>query len=475
MNTNYPTRKASRQSAKMRDGNLRIAVPAAVAAILLFAPSAHALPSFARQTDMQCISCHTEFPILTPLGRQFKLDGYTSTAENTQFPPFAVMLMPSFTRTAKDQYGGAAPGFGDNNNFAVTQASVFYGGRLFGPYATDIFGKDAATFANRFGVFSQATYDGIGKVWHWDNTEFRYADKGTVAGHDASFGFYLNNNPTLQDLWNTTPAWGYPFSQSGLAPTPDAAPLINGGLAQQVGGLGTYVMLSDSLYLDVAGYRTLGAGFQNQVGIDPTGETQIAGVAPYWRIAYDQMVGDAHWETGAFGLDAGTYPGRDQSAGRDHIDDIGLDTQYQISSGVSDFTGMLSYVYEHESWDASSALGNTTNTGDSLWNVKATVNYLYDKTFGGTVQYFFVDGSSDPLLYSGSATGSATSDGLILQMSYLPFNKGGGPAFWPRSNVKFSVQYVVYNRFNGARTNYDGAGSNARDNNTLYFECWIVF
>jgi hypothetical protein len=34
---------------------------------------------------------------------------------------------------------------------------------------------------------------------------------------------------------------------------------------------------------------------------------------------------------------------------------------------------------------------------------------------------------------------------------------------------------VVYNRFNGARTNYDGAGSNARDNNTLYFECWIVF
>jgi hypothetical protein len=60
-------------------------------------------------------------------------------------------------------------------------------------------------------------------------------------------------------------------------------------------------------------------------------------------------------------------------------------------------------------------------------------------------------------------------------VSYLPFNKGGGPAFWPRSNVKFSLQYVAYNRFNGARTNYDGAGSNARDNNTLYLECWIVF
>ena len=447
----------------------------AVAAALLSPSVGRALPSFARQTDMQCISCHTEFPILTPLGRQFKLDGYTSSAENTSFPPLAVMLMPSFTRTAKDQAGGAAPGFGDNNNFAVTQASVFYGGRILGPYASAILGKDAAAFANKFGVFSQVTYDGIGKAWHWDNTEFRYADKGTIAGHDASFGFYLNNNPTLQDLWNTTPAWGYPFSASGLAPTPDASPLINGGLSQQVGGLGTYVMLSDSLYLDVAGYRTLGASFQNQVGIDPTGETQIAGVAPYWRIAYDQMVGDAHWETGAFGMAASTYPGRDSSAGKDKINDIGLDTQYQLQSGVSDFTGMLSYVYERESLDASSVIGNTSNTADSLWNVKATVNYLYDKTLGGTVQYFFIGGSSDPLLYSGSGTGSATSDGMILQVSYLPNNKGGGPAFWPRSNVKFSLQYVVYNRFNGARTNFDGAGSNARDNNTLYFEVWIVF
>ena len=27
----------------------------------------------------------------------------------------------------------------------------------------------------------------------------------------------------------------------------------------------------------------------------------------------------------------------------------------------------------------------------------------------------------------------------------------------------------------GIRDNYDGAGSNARDNNTLYLEAWIVF
>jgi hypothetical protein len=38
-----------------------------------------------------------------------------------------------------------------------------------------------------------------------------------------------------------------------------------------------------------------------------------------------------------------------------------------------------------------------------------------------------------------------------------------------------SLQYTLYNHFNGAETNYDGAGANARDNNTLYLEAWIAF
>jgi hypothetical protein len=42
-----------------------------------FAPSAEALPSFARQTGQPCGTCHTDFPGLTPFGRRFKLLGYT--------------------------------------------------------------------------------------------------------------------------------------------------------------------------------------------------------------------------------------------------------------------------------------------------------------------------------------------------------------------------------------------------------------
>lgn len=352
---------------------------------------------------------------------------------------------------------------------------MFYAGRLFGSYAEDIFGKDGAAVANKFGIFLQTTYDGAAKAWSWDNTEVRYADTGTLAGQSAIYGFYLNNNPTLQDPWSSTPAWGYPFSGSHLAPTPAAATLIDGGVAQQVGGVGAYVMLNNMFYLDLGGYHTLGAHLQKSLGVDPAGETQIPGLAPYWRIALEKPAGPGAWEIGTFGLAADTYPGREQSAGEDRFVDIGIDSEYQASIERHEITALLSWIHERQAWNASQALGGTSNAVDTLWNLKATLAYLYDKTYGAEVQYFAIGGSSDPLLYSESLTGSPRSDGFVIEANYLPFNKPGGPAFWPRSNVKFSLQYVIYNRFNGARTNYDGSGANARDNNTLYVEAWIAF
>jgi hypothetical protein len=442
---------------------------------IVAAPALRAVPAFARQMNMQCIVCHTEFPQLTDFGRLFKLSGYTLSAEQTDLPPIAVMLQPSFTHTQKGQPGGAAPGFKDNNNTALTQASIFYAGRLLGPYAKDIFGPDTARVFNKIGIFSQTTYNGISKTWAMDNTELRFANIGTLGGKSANYGVYLNNNPTMEDPWNSTPAWGYPFAGSGLAPTPAAAPLINGGLAHQVVGAGAYVMFNNFLYLNAGGYHTLPAQIQKELGTNPAGEAQIPGVAPYWRVAVVKTIRSSTLEMGTFGLAANTYPGRDQSAGKDQSVDVGVDSQYQTSIGRNDITALVSYIYEHENWNASQPLGNTSNASDALKNLKVTVDYLFDKTYGGMVQYFSINGDSDPSLYSGSQTGSPDSDGFVLQANYLPFNKGGGPSFWPRSNLKLSVQYTLYNRFDGARTNYDGAGANARDNNTLYFEAWIVF
>ena len=85
-----------------------------------------------------------------------------------------------------------------------------------------------------------------------DNTDIRYANKTKLSGKELVYGMDLNNNPTLEDLWNSTPAWGYPWIASDVAPTPNASAIINGSLAQDVAGIGGFAMWNDHLYLDLA-------------------------------------------------------------------------------------------------------------------------------------------------------------------------------------------------------------------------------
>ncbi len=456
---------------------------ALVLGIVLAPLTCQAVPSFARQTGLACIACHTEFPELNAFGRQFKLTGYTLAPTPSDLPPVALMFMPSFTHTGKSQAGGAATGFSPNNNFALTQASLFYAGRLFGPYADKLFGTEGAAFANKFGIFSQTTYDGVADRLHWDNTELRFSDVGEIAEKPVMYGVYLNNNPTLQDPWNTTPAWGFPFSQSGLAAQTPPSPLIDGGLAQQVGGVGAFIFYDNSFYIDVAGYRTLSAPLQNSLGITPDGEAQVTGFAPYWRAAYTKAVDNNSYEIGTFGLLTESYPGRDSSSGTDRILDLGFDAQAQFAMEGQDLTFMASWIHEQQNWGASQNLALTANPSDYLEKFKLTADYLYDKTYGFAVQYFATGGSTDAIMYGNtvpgalgnSATNSPASDGVVLALNWLPFNKNGGPDFWPKSNVKVSLQYTIYDRINGAHNNYDGAGANASDNNTLYLELWIAF
>src|SRR5208283_3830906 len=62
------------------------------------------------------------------------------------------------------------------------------------------------------------------------------------------YGVSINNNPTVQDLWNSTPAWRFPYASSAVAPTPTASPLIDGVLAQKVVGATAYAMWDDVVY-----------------------------------------------------------------------------------------------------------------------------------------------------------------------------------------------------------------------------------
>src|SRR5690348_12714902 len=162
----------------------------AIAAALM-PPSAHALPSYARQTGQECAACHNGFPELTPYGRLFKLNAFAFKGGQSNLPPIAVMLVPSYTHTEAGVPGGAAPHFGPNNNFSFS-GSIFYGGAI----------------TSSIGAFAQATYDHAARNFNWDNTDIRYAHATSLFDRETVFGATLNNNPTVTDLWNSTPAWG---------------------------------------------------------------------------------------------------------------------------------------------------------------------------------------------------------------------------------------------------------------------------
>jgi len=75
----------------------------------------------------------------------------------------------------------------------------------------------AAGIGQHVGGFAQFTYDGVARQFHWDNLDVRLVNHGQVPGQEATYGLSLNNNPTVQDPWNTTAAWGYPYTASALA------------------------------------------------------------------------------------------------------------------------------------------------------------------------------------------------------------------------------------------------------------------
>ena len=114
----------------------------------------------------------------------------------------------------------------------------------------------SGAWTSHVGSFLQVTYDTQADHFSMDNTDIRYANITKLAGKEFVYGIDLNNNPTVEDLWNTTPAWSYPWIAADWAPTPNASPFINGGLGQDVGGIGAYGMWNNHLYIDGHIYRS---------------------------------------------------------------------------------------------------------------------------------------------------------------------------------------------------------------------------
>ena len=151
----------------------------------------------------------------------------------------------------------------------------------------------SGAWTTHVGSFMQVTYDVQDDHFGIDNTDVRYANKTKLGGKELVFGLNVNNNPTVEDLWNSTPAWGYPFVADDWAPTPTAAPIV-ASLGQDVAGFGGYAMWNNHLYLDATLYRSQHIGAEQPNSGTDFG-LNIRGVAPYWRVAWQQLTGKTQY------------------------------------------------------------------------------------------------------------------------------------------------------------------------------------
>jgi hypothetical protein len=437
-----------------------------------------AVPSFARQTGMACAACHTVFPELTPFGREFKLNGYVldnikqvtgidisdrQTLALNSIPPISLMAQISYTHTKTALPDSAISGAlaKDGTLLFPQQVSLFYAGKI----------------ADGLGAFIQLTYDGVGDSFGFDNTDIRYAHHLSFGGsndnsHSMILGVTLNNNPTVQDPWNTTPAWGFPYASSSVAPGPITSAKIDagaGGFGQHVGGLGVYMWLDDHFYAEITDYTSAIRGGAHP--LDSTQSNVISGLAPYWRLVYEQRWDRNSLSVGTFGLNANVHPGAGTAlAGpTNKFRDIAVDAQYQFIGEDHLVTGLATYISEHQTLDASVLDGFAANTHNNLKTLKLAGEYYYQRRIGGAIGYFSTTGGTDALLFApapvtGSANNGPDTTGYILEVNYLPW-----------LNTKLQAQYVGYEKFNGQKTNYDGSGRNASDNNTMYLLVWLNF
>jgi hypothetical protein len=431
---------------------------ASVVVLLLAAGRAFAVPSFARQTGLSCNVCHSNAPALNAFGRDFKLHGYVLRSlqmdrvgdspelQLSRNIPISFMILLSNT-----SFQDVVPNTQNSSAGFPQQLSIFLAGGI----------------ASHFGALAQVTYSHTGDHFGLDNTDLRYANQTTLGSKSLDYGITLNNNPTVEDLWNSTPAWGYPYSSSSARVNPIAAPLLYGALGQDVFGIGGYSMWNNHLYTAVSVYRSEHAG--GPLPVDGAGYAyNISGAAPYWRAAWQQNWGANYLEVGTYGIAANSHPGS-LTGPLDRYIDPSLDFQYERPFGANLLDAHGTWIHESSNLGATFAAGGANAAHHTLNTFKIDSTYHWTNRYTATGELFATTGSSDPILYAsapitGSFNGSPNNTGYRVQFAY-----------WPVQNIDLNVNYAGYTKFNGASINYDGAKRNAADNGSIYMSLWLNF
>jgi len=469
---------------------------------------AGALPLFARQTGAACAACHTFYPELTHFGRMFKLNGYQldngrdiemitdegkSVLGLPAVPNLALFIMAdyvSFKKAVPDSQTPGANSLRDNIDFPY-QVSLLYGGKI----------------APHFGAFAQVTYSNGADTFNIDNTDFRFANTIVLPNKQPLvYGVSINNNPSVEDPYNTTPAFGFPYLPPATFIPSLAAPIVEAGQAYEAAGPIAYILWNEQLYLAAGFYREARTGSSspgnpltgNFGPIDSTTGAVLAGNNAYWRLSYEYDIDRYALMVGTYGLKFKLYPGNGLplSGATDNYTDVAEDFQFQFIGEHNTATLKGTYVKENQSLNASSAPSvGAASPHDWLSYATVDLTYWWERRLGFDVGFVNIHGSTDPVLYpsaptqciagsggtcganlgtpgvggvynvgvTNSANSNPTTDAAIGEISYAPW-----------LNVKFTLQYTHYTKFNGATTNYDGNHRNASDNDTTFLYLWYA-
>jgi hypothetical protein len=428
--------------------------------LMFCAVRAHALPVFARQTGQNCLSCHAggQFPELTPYGRMFKMTGYTIGARTL---PLSVMGLASDVFVANTNAGGTTLVDQDKNGQLVfATGSLFLAGKI----------------TDNTGAFAQITYDNYASQdangsWHGftsaDNMDFRYADRSVDENHDLVWGVSLNNNPSVSDPWNTAAAW----MQYVPVPSPGAYQFIDGAATPfpgyaaggPVAGLTGYLFWNQHLYLEAGSYRTANGPFSfMSFNVTDANTTHLSGgLTPYWRAAWNQEYGAHNLMVGFSGMVSRIYDGGSDVTDPNNIGSYrssGVDAQYQYL--LDPYTVTAQFVYQHQQANASYnsvAAAGAADAIDTTDLMRAKLSYVYDAKYGGSLAYFSSHGSAN-------LQGNPETRGYTLEAFFMPVQY-----------VRVGAQFTGYSTFQGASSNYDGAGRNAGDNNSLFLYVWGAY
>ncbi|HVY22483.1 MAG TPA: hypothetical protein VG962_03950, partial [Steroidobacteraceae bacterium] len=338
-----------------------------------------------------------------------------------------------------------------NRKRGIDQGSIYVAGRI----------------VKHLGILAQAVYEDFDHKVHLGDFDLRYGRQVLLHGTSIEWGASLNNNPTVQDLWDSTPAHHEPYVQPHWAPKPVALPVIEGDLTYRVLGVSAHALFDKHYFVELGDYRKLSRDVLKKSGNYSATQTTIGGSIPYWRGAVQFNAGRHYFSGGVFGLRATFRPDKSYYEADVYIDD-GVDLNYQfIDKDDNALSVSAMWLRERRSLTASSLAGISDSDTNKLITRRLNVTYAYYRTLNLSATWFDVRGNPNALLYpsSMSANHSPATRGYIAQVEYAPFGQRDSLAH-PWLNFSAGLEQIAYQQFAGAKINYDGAGRDAANNDT---------